>query len=201
MFRLGLKLALEQAGFGRVDAVADGDAAIRALSEGRYDVVILDVKMPGRNGLEVVSTLRQSQTASGGDLPHVIVMSTFDQPAVVSKAEELGVQACIGKETPPESLATLIDHLVQGSAATQRPVRSRVRAPSLTDREQDVLHLLCRGASTKEIAAALTLSPETVKDYLSNLYAKFGVRDRAAAVHAAHALGWVALDDLMGDGP
>ena len=195
VFRLGLALALRQLGFGRVVAVEDGEQAVQACEMESFDVVILDVKMPRMNGFDVVRALKSGRGVSPTE-PKIVIMSAFEQPAVLRAGAELGVDSYVGKEIEPVRLAVLIDALLQGKART---TTSPSTTP-LTSRERQVLHHLCRGCSTKAIASVLEISPETVKDHLANLYAKLDVRDRAAAVHVAHQLGWVALDDLDDEG-
>ena len=192
VFRLGLAMALRQFGYGTVMEAEEGIGALRACIDGNVDVAVLDVKMPGMNGLDVIRAIRASNV---GRCPRFIVMSAFDQPAVVKAGADLHVDAFLGKETSPERLAAVIDRVLGGqSASGNRSPQAGVEA--LTPRERDVLRLLCMGHPTKSIASSLDLSPETVKDHLARLYAKLGARDRAAAVDAAHRLGWVTLADL-----
>ena len=192
VFRLGLAMALRQFGFGEVVEAEDGTGALRACVEREVDIAVLDVKMPGMSGLDVVRSLRGSMSAHR---PRFIVMSAFDQPAVVKAGADLHVDAFLGKETSPDQLALVIDRVLGGSVA-RRVAAANVAVETLTAREREVLRLLCMGRSTKAIASSLGLSPETVKDHLTRLYTKLEVRDRAAAVDAAHRLGWVTLADL-----
>ena len=192
VFRLGLAMALRQFGFGTVLEAEDGIGALRACRAGSVDVAVLDVKMPGMNGLDVIRAIR---TSDADRRPRFIVMSAFDQPAVVKAGADLQVDAFLGKETSPERITEVIDRALGGrSVSRDRATQAGVEA--LTPRERDVLRLLCMGHPTKSIASALDVSPETVKDHLARLYAKLGARDRAAAVDAAHRLGWVTLADL-----
>ena len=192
VFRLGLAMALRQFGFGTVLEAEDGIGALRACRAGSVDVAVLDVKMPGMNGLDVIRAIR---TSDADRRPRFIVMSAFDQPAVVKAGADLQVDAFLGKETSPERITEVIDRALGGrSVSRDRAMQAGVEA--LTPRERDVLRLLCMGHPTKSIASALDVSPETVKDHLARLYAKLGARDRAAAVDAAHRLGWVTLADL-----
>jgi two-component system, NarL family, nitrate/nitrite response regulator NarL len=199
VFRRGLALALSDLGFGRVDAVEDGEQVLKACEMQSYDVVVLDVKMPHLNGLEVARCLRAASTGSMPG-PKVIIMSAFDQPALIRAGTQMGVDAYLTKVAEPARLATLIDALVEGTASP--PTSGSTSSPGielLTQRERQVLHHLCKGLSAKAIGSALDISPETVRDHLTRLYAKLNVRDRAAAVDVAHRLGWVALEDLRAE--
>lgn len=192
VFRLGLALALRQFGIGKVLEASDGPEALLACTEDLVDVAVLDVKMPGLNGLEVVRRVRSANPTTS---VRFIVMSAFDQPAVVKAGADLRVDAFLGKETSPDRLVAVIDQVMTG----MQPGRGRAvvtAVEELTLRERDVLRLLCMGHPTKAIATMLGLSPETVKDHLARLYGKLDVRDRAAAVDAAHRLGWVTLAEL-----
>ena len=193
VFRLGLAMALRQFGFGRVVEAVDGNEALRACLHDDVDVAVLDVKMPELNGLDVVRVVRACDFAQHA--PRFVVMSAFDQPAVVKAGADLHVDAFLGKETSPERLAVVIDRVLEGGIAGGDGV-TKIGVEALTPRERDVLRLLCTGHPTKAIASSLGLSPETVKDHLTRLYAKLDVHDRAAAVDAAHRLGWVTLADL-----
>ena len=185
-------MALRQFGFGVVIEAEDGRQALSACARGGVDVAVLDVKMPGMNGLDVIRALRSSEAHP---VPRFIVISAFDQPAVVKAGADLQVDAFLGKETSPEQLAVVIDRSMSGSAVRGAGAGT-AGLEALTPRERDVLRLLCMGRPTKAIASSLEVSPETIKDHLTRLYAKLGVRDRAAAVDAAHRLGWVTLADL-----
>ena len=190
MFRAGLALSLRQQGFGAVDEAVDGQHAVE-LQRGRaYDVIILDLRMPRLNGLDAA---RAIGAADATPRPIVILLTTFDEPAVLDAAQRAGVSAVLGKDTEPARLAERIDAMVASGGV---PAISGTRVPVLTSRERDVLALLVRGTTTKEIAEALGISPETVKDYLGRLMAKFDARDRVSLVAAAHRMGLVLLEDL-----
>ncbi len=194
MFRLGLAMALRSLGFNHVDEAVDGQHAVD-LNRGRsYDVVLLDLRMPRLNGVEAARRI----VASGGDRPPVVVMlSTFDEPAVISAAREAGVRAVLGKETEPAELAMRIDRFVAEPGGSEMDPTPPV--PTLSIREEQVLRRLVAGASTKDIATDLDISIETVKDHLGRLYAKMDARDRISVVAAARRLGWILLDELSAD--
>lgn len=188
-------MALRSLGFVTVDEAVDGQHAVD-MSRGRqYDVVVLDIRMPRVNGVEACRRLKG--VASASSPPVVIVLSTFDEPAIRVAAREAGAALVLGKETEPRLLATWIDRLLQGPAPD---TDVEVALPDLTPRERDVLRLAVDAASNKEMAAALGISVETVKDHLARLYAKLGVRDRVGALQAARRAGWLLLNEIDDDG-
>jgi len=196
LFRLGLGMALRSLGFGRVDEAVDGHHAVELCRGRSYRVVLLDLRMPRLNGIEAAQAIIDMQRPSG-EPPVVIMLTTFDEPAIVRAAQQAGVGAFMSKETEPEALAHAIDRLLAGEATPPTP---RVTVPELSVREHDVLRHLAAGASVKDVAYVLGISPETVKDHVSNVYAKLGVRDRVSAVREARALGMLLLDEIAGTG-
>jgi len=195
LFRLGLGMALRSLGFGRVDEAVDGHHAVELCRGRAYRVVMLDLRMPRLNGIEAAQGILGLERSGGGDPPVVIMLTTFDEPAIVRAAQQAGVGAFMSKETEPEALARAIDRLLTGERTLPTP---RVTVPELSGREHDVLRHLASGASVKGVADVLGISPETVKDHVSNVYAKLGVRDRVSAVREARVLGLLLLDEIAG---
>ncbi len=183
LFRLGLKYALSARGFEVLAEAADGRAAIEACRRQALDVVLLDVKMPDLDGIEACRAICALERA-----PLVIMLTTFEEPAIIEAARQAGATAYLSKETDPAALAELICAI---SLAPFRGWMPYVSVPELTPREQQVLKLLAEGYSNKAMAKALELSPETVKDYLNGVYRKLDVRDRLGAVNEARALGLI----------
>ena len=181
LFRMGLRYALQAQGFEVVAEVEDGEAAVAACRQTQPDIALLDVKMPLLDGLEACQQIKTAQ-------PEIltIMLTTFEEPAVIRAAKVAGATAYLSKETDPAELAAMLREV---SEAPHRRWLPAVDLPALTGREQDVLALLADGCSNKAIARRLDLSPETVKDHLSNLYHKLEVRDRLSAVREAQALG------------
>lgn len=181
LFRLGLKYALSVQGFEVAAEAADGHAALQACRRQPIDAVLLDVKMPTMDGIEACRAIRALEPA-----PIVIMLSTFDEPAIIKAAREAGATAYLSKETDPATLADLIRKICRNP---QRGWLPHVEVPDLTPRESQVLALLAEGYSNREIAEKLEISPETVKDYLNGVYRKLNVRDRLSAVNEARHLG------------
>ncbi len=184
LFRLGLRYALGAQGFEVVAEAEDGQKALIECAAFQPDVALIDVKMPGLDGIETCRRLREAQP---GVL--AVMLTTFDEPAIVQAANEAGASGYLSKEASPAELARMLENI------TRHPERNwlpPVRLPPLTSREMQVLRLLAGGGSNKAIAKALTLSPETVKSYLDSIYGKLEVRDRLSALRRAQELGLVA---------
>lgn len=193
MYRLGLAMALRALGFGSVDEAENGHDAVRRATSDPYDVVLLDLQMPGRSGIDAAQAIVEWADAAHETAPVIIMLTTFHEPVIVRCAVSAGVKAFLGKETEPGQLATTIDDLLSGRRATIVPSSE---VPPLSDRELDVLRMLARGESAKSIAKLLSLSPETVKDHIASVYAKLDVRDRVSAVVKARQIGWLVLDEI-----
>lgn len=194
LVRHGIRSLLEIAGgFEIVAEAGDGAAAVVAVTEHRPDVLLLDLRMPGRDGLWALETLRDS-----GDETAVLVLTTFDDNDLVLRALRLGVQGYQLKDVTLEELARAVRTLADGGTALQLSITDRLlrvtrgRAGQvpvdgwfpepLTDRETEVLRLMAEGCSNREIADALYLAEGTVKNHVSAVLLKLGVRDRTKAV-------------------
>jgi DNA-binding NarL/FixJ family response regulator len=175
----------------------DGQTAVEAAAAGTADVVLLDIRMPGMDGIEAT---RQITAADG---PPVIVVTTFGLDEYVFEALRAGASAFLLKNTPPEQLAEAVRTVHAGNAliapeVTRSLIRAfvRTREPSspppeqlhrlLTPRELEVLTLLARGLSNAEIAAELVISEATAKTHVGHLLAKLDLRDRAQAIVLAY---------------
>ena len=182
LFRMGLSLALAAAGFDVVGEASNGKEALCSVAGGRVDLVLLDIRMPDMDGIEAC-TLMTSHPSGG---PVVVMLTTHDEPGVIKAAREAGATAFLSKETDPRELALLLRDILADPGRDWLP---HVSLPSLTPREEQVLELLGRGLSNKEIAKAIGVSPETVKDHVERVYQKLEVRDRLGAVRRATELG------------
>lgn len=186
LFRMGLKYALSAQGFDVVAEAEDGRAAVTVCQETRPDVVLLDIKMPQLDGLEACQLIKDSYSPA-----IVIMLSTFDEPAIIGAAKRAGATAYLSKETDPATLAGLLRDIVKNPDKNWLP---SVDVPQLTPRETEVLALLAQGQTNKAIAKRLGVSPETVKDHLTGIYRKLEVRDRLSAVREAQSLGLLRLE-------
>ena len=200
LVRQGIRSLLELS--DEIDVVGegeDGDAALALLREVDVDVLLLDLRMPRRDGIATLETLRER----GSTVP-VLVLTTFDDDELVLRALRAGARGYLLKDVALDQLVGAIGTLAAGgtllqpgltdrlfrAAATRHPgVEAFERPEPLTVRETDVLRLAAAGYSNAEIAAALHLASGTVKNHLSSVFLKLGVRDRTRAVLRALELG------------
>lgn len=166
-----------------VAQVADGRAAVQALADGlEIDVLLLDVRMPQGGALYTLGELRMRNLERPA-----LLLTTFDDPAALQAGIALGARGCLLKDVPVEELVEAIRLIAAGGSIAYRPVA--LLPLVLTEREQSVLRELREGKQNKEIAASLGLSPGTVRNYISTLFEKLGVRDRAQAIRRLQELG------------
>lgn len=184
LFRMGLSLALTAAGFEVVGEAGDGEQAVQLAAAGAADLVVMDVRMPGLDGIEACARL-----TARSDGPVVVMLTTHDEPGVIAAARQAGAAAFLSKETAPKELARLLRRIVE---QPERDWMPHVSLPSLTPREEETLTLLSMGHSNKAIAKEMGLSPDTVKDHLERVFAKLEVRDRLSAVKRAVELGLIS---------
>jgi DNA-binding NarL/FixJ family response regulator len=202
LIRMGFRLVLEgETDIEVVGEAADGAAAVAMCSAMRPDVVLMDVRMPGHDGIEATGDI----VAAG--LPcRVLILTTFDLDDYVYAGLRAGASGFLLKDTQPASLVAAIRTIAAGDAvlaptATTRLVRKFAASPpagapsshpaaqlrhALTSREQDVFSHIAAGMSNSEIAASLFLSEGTVKIHVGRILAKLGLRDRVQAVVLAY---------------
>jgi DNA-binding NarL/FixJ family response regulator len=178
---LGFEIALES---------PDAERLLAALPQRPVDVIVSDIRMPGLGGIGLIRALRER-----GDATPVILLTTFDDSALMLAAIEAGAQGFLLKDAAPEDLHDAIDRVARGETLLQPvslgPVRALLPAerglgsPHLTEREASILKLVAGGYSNKEIGHVLHLSEGTVKNYMSDLLVKLDCRDRTHAVMKA----------------
>ncbi len=204
LVRSGLRLILQAAGDISVVAEArDGDEALQAVRRHRPDVVLMDVRMPGRDGL---SALRELQDE--GEATRVIMLTTFDIDDYVYEALRAGAVGFLLKDTPPRDLAEAVRVVAAGNAmlsptVTRRLIsafaargaspaeEARKRLSALTDREHEVVCAVGRGLSNAEIGRELDMAEATVKAHVSRALTKLGVTNRVQAAMLVHDAGLV----------
>ncbi|HET8881527.1 MAG TPA: response regulator transcription factor [Solimonas sp.] len=176
---------------GGVDIVVqarDGAELLQVLQHERVDVVVADVRMPRGSGIDVVRALR-----ARGDATPVLLLTTFDDPALLHGARSAGAQGFMLKDAAPEDLHRAIGRLAAGetrfaSISTAVAAATGDATPGrLTPREADVLRLVAGGYSNKEIGRTLGISDGTVRNHLSEILARLDARDRTHAVMKAIA--------------
>ncbi len=194
---LGMEDDLEVAG-----EAGDGLAAVELAARLRPDVVLMDVQMPGIDGLEATRRILGDPAAE----TRVVILTTFDREDYLFEALRAGASGFLLKNASPEDLVDAVRVVARGDALLSPEVTRRViarfsaaappvpahRPPELTDREFEVLVQLARGASNAEIAAELYLGEATVKTHVSRVLTKLGLRDRTHAVVFAYEHGIVA---------
>jgi DNA-binding NarL/FixJ family response regulator len=203
MVRSGLRLLLEaEPDISVVGEAADGAAAVEEVRWRHPDVVLMDVQMPGVDGLEAT---RRIVAADPG--ARVVMLTTFDLDEYLFEALRAGASGFLLKHAPADDLVAAVRTIAAGNALLAPAVTGRViatfarrgtpasdaarRLGRLSEREREVLGLVARGLSNAEIADALVVGEATVKTHLSSIFAKLGLRDRVAAVVFAYESGMV----------
>ena len=202
LVRKGVRSLLELAEEIEVVAEApDGAEAVRMMPEVEPDVVLLDMRMPGMNGVEVLRQLKES-----GKLRPTIILTTFDDDELVLAGIRNGAKGYLLKDVSLKELVDAIKTVADGGSIVKPAVTERLlkgleglenefsaldRPDPLTDRETEILRLMAGGYSNKEIANSLGVAEGTVKNHVSNILSKLGVRDRTRAVLKAFELGFV----------
>lgn len=207
MVRAGFSAVLDaQDGIRVLGQAADGAEAVRLAHELRPDVVVMDVRMPGMNGIEATAAL-QVPPRSSDYRPKVLMLTTFDIDEYVHAALRAGASGFLLKDALPDEVARAVRVVAAGEAllapsVTRRLIEDiarRTPAPAvddhlladLTAREREVLELVARGRSNQEIAGDLFIAEQTVKTHVSKILQKLGLRDRVHAVVFAYDVGLV----------
>ncbi|MFS8867706.1 response regulator [Synechococcus sp. H65.1] len=182
LFRLGLKFALQAQGFEVVAEAETGSQAVEYCRHNPPEVAILDVRMPDGDGI-----LACQQIVELGLSVVVVMMTTFQEPALIEAARRAGAKGYLSKETDPAELARVLRQILANPDQDWLPASQEL--PKLTPRELCVLQLMSQGLANKQIARRLGLSVETVKEYASTAYRKLGATDRVTALLKAQQLG------------
>jgi NarL family two-component system response regulator YdfI len=201
IIRQGLRLILEtQDGFELVGEAADGAEAVRLCGEMKPDVVLMDLRMPGMDGLTAIERLRVEQPGIA-----VVILTTFNEDDLMMRGLRAGAKGYLLKDTDRETLFNTIRAAARGETLLRPEIIARVltqagrmdaqaaSATDLTEREQEVLNAVAQGERSKEIAVRLGISERTVKAHLASIYNRLGVDSRAAAIAVAAQRGWLDL--------
>jgi DNA-binding NarL/FixJ family response regulator len=189
--RQGLRSLLSvQDGFSVVGDAADGPSAVTLAESLRPDIVLLDLKLPGMDGIEVLESLRASSA-------RVLVLTSATEPERARKAVRAGAAGVLYKDIDPDALVRAIRSVHDGNLLLAAEAAGSVlrdgagdRSDALTSREREVLAAIAEGRSNREIARLLGVSEKTVKAHVSSVLAKLGVQDRTqAAVYAVRHRG------------
>ena len=199
LVRQGVRSLLDLAEDIRVVAeCADGAQAVQDIPRIKPDVVLLDLRMPNMSGLEVLQAL-----SARNELPPTIILTTFDDDQLVLAGLKAGAKGYLLKDVTLDQLVGAIRTVADGGSLVQPAVTQRLlsglehmrnefvsldRPDPLTDRETEILRLMASGFSNKEIANSLGVAEGTIKNHVSNILSKLGVRDRTRAVLKAFEL-------------
>jgi two-component system NarL family response regulator len=200
-FRKGIAALIESEPDLKVVAeTGDGAEAVEVYRRARPDVVLMDLRLPGIGGVEATMAIRKEFPDA-----RIVVLTTFDADEDIYRAIQSGAKSFLLKDTPEEELAATIRAAHAGEAKLPSRIAQRLaertKRADLSAREMDVLQLLIRGRSNKEIGSALYVSEDTVKAHLKTLFVKLGVRDRTEAAISAIRHGIVHLDEAGSHGP
>jgi len=205
LIRAGLRVLLDSADDIEVVAEADnGDQAVRLCAQHRADIVLMDIRMPGVDGLEATRRISAEENLAG---VKVLILTTFESDEYVYEALQAGASGFLVKDTEPAELLHAVRVIAGGDALLSPGITRRLiadiavgRAPQkakhpglseLTDREREIMALVAQGLSNDEIATQLYLSPLTVKTHAGRAMLKLHARDRAQLVVIAYQSGLV----------
>lgn len=205
LVRTGLRAVLQsESEWEVIGEAGDGDAAIAMASELAPDVVIMDIRMPGTDGLEATKEI-----TGGDDAPRVLVLTTFEVDEYVYEALRSGASGFVLKRVPPPELIEAVRMVSSGEslifpAMTRKlierfapqPERPSPSPIDLTERETEVLKLLASGKSNQEISDELFVGTETVKTHVRSVLLKLGARNRTQAVIIAYESGFVTPGEV-----
>ena len=208
--REGLRMMLEVAGkgsFALVGDAADGAAALRLVEETQPDVVLMDLRMPGMDGLEAIEQMRIRW-------PHiaVVILTTYNEDDLMLRGLRAGACGYLLKDTTRETMFHAIRTAARGETLLQPDIMARIlsytastaliKTPEraeLTERERDILAGVARGERSKEIARRLGITTRTVATHLTNIYTKLDVDSRASAVAVAMERGLLPRQGVIDD--
>ena len=202
LVRQGVQALLELADDIEVIGEArSGQEAVKMIPEIKPDVVLLDMRMPGMSGLDVLHELSQAN-----QLPPTIILTTFDDEELILAGVKAGAKGYLLKDVPLEELVEGIKQVAAGKTIVRPQITEKIldsveglknefmsleRPDPLTNRETEILRLMAGGYSNKEIANSIFVAEGTVKNHVSNILSKLGVRDRTRAVLKALELGLI----------
>jgi DNA-binding NarL/FixJ family response regulator len=201
--RKGIREFLEGEGDIIVLAEAsDGDSTLALVQEHSPDIVVLDIQMPGRNGIEVTRALR-----TAGSPVAILIVTAYDDDPYIMAGIQAGANGYVLKSAAPDEIVRAVRAVHEGQSAVDPAVAAKLmaylagqrRAPptpmaeELTDRELEVLALVAKGLTNRAIGHQLGISDRTVQGHLANIFGKLGASSRTEAVMTAIKLGWIAV--------
>lgn len=201
--RKGIREFLEDEGDIRVVAeAADGEKALVLINEHKPDVVVVDIQMPGINGIELTRRLRAATNPVG-----ILVLTAHDDDPYIMAGIEAGANGYVLKSASPEEIVRAVRAVREGQSAVDPAVASKLirylsarsstaaskAAETLTDRELEVMALVAEGLTNRAIGRKLGISDRTVQGHLANVFSKLGASSRTEAVMVAVKLGWIEV--------
>lgn len=195
--RAGIRAFLERSGRVQVLAeAADGQQVLQLIAEYQPDVVVLDIQMPGMNGIEATRAIRARQLPVG-----ILILTAYDDRPYVNALLRAGANGYLLKTADPEEIIAAVQEVHQGRQVIDRLLQPPDAPPedlaldmSLSDRELEVLQQAAAGWTNKAIANQLQISPKTVQNHLSNIFSKMHCESRTEMVTMAIRLGWLKPD-------
>lgn len=191
-----VKVLAAQPGLSIVGEAGRGDEALQVIASTRPNLVLLDIGLPGGDGLFVATQVKESLPEA-----RILFLTMHDDEATIRRAVSVGADGYVPKSSSTDELLRAVAALTAGGSYLSPPVARRVMelmtgrgsgpASHLTDRELEILRLLAHGVRATEAAAQLCLSVKTVKNHLTSIYAKLGVEGATQAVAKAYRLGLV----------
>jgi len=193
-YRKGMAaLIASEPGLRVVSESGDGSEALALYRKSRPDIVLMDLRLPGLGGVEAILAIRKEFPDA-----KIIVLTTFDTDENIYRAIQSGAKSYLLKDTPDDELSATIRAVYAGEQPLPRNVAERLaqreKRADLSQREMEVLQLLIKGRSNKEIGSSLFISEDTVKAHLKTLFVKLQVQDRTEAAISAIQQGIVHLD-------
>jgi NarL family two-component system response regulator YdfI len=200
--REGLKLIFEtELDYEIVGEAENGDKALALIEELKPDVVLMDLSMPKRSGIEALKVLREKEST----IP-VIILTTFNDENLIREGLSLGAKGYLLKDSTREELIRTVESAIRGEILLQPEITMSIFGPkkgssnnnkmlnaAITERELFVLHAVARGNTSKEIASDMGISERTVKAHLTNIYSKLKVESRSEAVAVAIEYGIIHI--------
>ena len=188
MVRTALASLLRLEANFNVTEAADGGAALSQLKQQHFDLLLSDIEMPGKSGIELAQYIQQHKLAT-----KAVIITTFGRAGYVKRAMDAGVGGFLLKDAPVEQLISAINQVMAGKRVVDSELllNSLGEQDPLTDKERQALRLAAEGQSTSDIAAALYIAEGTARNYLSDAISKLNAANRIDAARIARQKGWL----------
>ena len=165
-----------------IGVCASGAEALNVLKQQTPDIVLLDIQMPGMSGFDLIEIVRQDRRYQSQKQPKYIMLTTFNDAGYLMQAKQLALNGYLLKDVSLDQLVSSITRVSLGESVFPEVSEAETVVESLTPREREIFAKICEGMANKEVARYYSLSEGTVKNHVSNILSKLGVRDRAQAI-------------------